>query len=107
MTIVDRYLLFQFFKIFLVCFLSMAGLFVVINVFTNLDEVVLISGTNGGAESLVFDYYGPRVLDFFNRTAGILVLVASVFSIALMQRCLLYTSPSPRDRTRSRMPSSA
>ena len=26
---------------------------------------------------------------------------------ALMQNCLLYTSPSPRDRTRSRMPSSA
>ena len=25
----------------------------------------------------------------------------------LMQICLLYTSPSPRDRTRSRMPSSA
>ena len=27
--------------------------------------------------------------------------------IALADRCLLYTSPSPRDRTRSRMPSSA
>ena len=26
---------------------------------------------------------------------------------ALAQACLLYTSPSPRDRTRSRMPSSA
>jgi len=26
---------------------------------------------------------------------------------ALRIRCLLYTSPSPRDRTRSRMPSSA
>ena len=25
----------------------------------------------------------------------------------LIDRCLLYTSPSPRDRTRSRMPSSA
>ena len=25
----------------------------------------------------------------------------------LYRRCLLYTSPSPRDRTRSRMPSSA
>ena len=25
----------------------------------------------------------------------------------LTERCLLYTSPSPRDRTRSRMPSSA
>ena len=26
---------------------------------------------------------------------------------ALLEYCLLYTSPSPRDRTRSRMPSSA
>ena len=26
---------------------------------------------------------------------------------ALLEDCLLYTSPSPRDRTRSRMPSSA
>ena len=26
---------------------------------------------------------------------------------ALIKDCLLYTSPSPRDRTRSRMPSSA
>ena len=26
---------------------------------------------------------------------------------ALVRTCLLYTSPSPRDRTRSRMPSSA
>ena len=26
---------------------------------------------------------------------------------ARFRRCLLYTSPSPRDRTRSRMPSSA
>ena len=25
----------------------------------------------------------------------------------MLQSCLLYTSPSPRDRTRSRMPSSA
>ena len=28
-------------------------------------------------------------------------------TLALAKRCLLYTSPSPRDRTRSRMPSSA
>ena len=27
--------------------------------------------------------------------------------VALLNACLLYTSPSPRDRTRSRMPSSA
>ena len=31
----------------------------------------------------------------------------TVFGGSLSQACLLYTSPSPRDRTRSRMPSSA
>ena len=31
----------------------------------------------------------------------------SYVSRKLFKRCLLYTSPSPRDRTRSRMPSSA
>ena len=31
----------------------------------------------------------------------------NVIQSDLMDACLLYTSPSPRDRTRSRMPSSA
>ena len=30
-----------------------------------------------------------------------------VYEVATFYTCLLYTSPSPRDRTRSRMPSSA
>ena len=35
--------------------------------------------------------------------AGVVLLVV----LAWLLNCLLYTSPSPRDRTRSRMPSSA
>ena len=34
-------------------------------------------------------------------------LSGQVLAPAAGRRCLLYTSPSPRDRTRSRMPSSA
>ena len=33
--------------------------------------------------------------------------VDSLFNVERIYICLLYTSPSPRDRTRSRMPSSA
>ena len=33
--------------------------------------------------------------------------IAAMFGLDLAEACLLYTSPSPRDRTRSRMPSSA
>ena len=33
--------------------------------------------------------------------------IAGIMELGMIGRCLLYTSPSPRDRTRSRMPSSA
>jgi len=33
--------------------------------------------------------------------------MATLQSTIIINNCLLYTSPSPRDRTRSRMPSSA
>ena len=38
---------------------------------------------------------------------GAFVVVALVVVYSVVSTCLLYTSPSPRDRTRSRMPSSA
>ena len=42
--------------------------------------------------------------DLFLQAEG--VVAAAVEGVAV-DTCLLYTSPSPRDRTRSRMPSSA
>ena len=36
-----------------------------------------------------------------------LIFIHQLNNIEVLEDCLLYTSPSPRDRTRSRMPSSA
>ena len=62
---------------------------------------------NGDAFS---DEMKMRVIDLIKADLGQVDLV--VYSLAAPRRthpktCLLYTSPSPRDRTRSRMPSSA
>ena len=46
----------------------------------------------------------PQVLDF---TVFAIVLATLADVLALYRLCLLYTSPSPRDATLSRMPSSA
>lgn len=86
MTIVDRYLLKLFFKIFLICFVSFTGLFIVIHLFTNIDELSEISDRNGGLPKVLLDFYGPRALDIFNRTAGILVLISAIFSLTMVQR---------------------
>ena len=43
--------------------------------------------------------------EFFNAMHPVDMVIA--LAITKAHTCLLYTSPSPRDRTRSRMPSSA
>ena len=51
-----------------------------------------------------------EMADFFGCSADLLEKSYSEFLLkgrAEQKICLLYTSPSPRDRTRSRMPSSA
>ena len=52
--------------------------------------------------------YEAQGLDFLYKAFQVTDLEAAVKGVrALNISCLLYTSPSPRDRTRSRMPSSA
>lgn len=86
MTIVDRYLLRLFFKIFLICLLSFLGLFIVVHLFTNLDELIEAADENGGLANMLYEFYGPRTLDVFSRTAGVLVLISAIFSLSMMQR---------------------
>ena len=47
MLTIDRYILRSYFKILLICFLSLTGLFVVIDAFGNLDELLKIADKQG------------------------------------------------------------
>ncbi|MEM7453155.1 MAG: LptF/LptG family permease [Planctomycetota bacterium] len=86
MTIIDRYLLFTFLKNFVICLTSFTALYVVIHLFTNLDEVTAAAELSGGMPQFIWEFYGPRALDIFDRTAGILLLFSAVFSFSMMQR---------------------
>ena len=48
---------------------------------------------------------GDPIMEMLNMTQQ--SMTRDDFKNIMSQTCLLYTSPSPRDRTRSRMPSSA
>ena len=70
--------------------------------------VVLAPGLPGTSHATAVDdahIAAARVQ--FVRIHPVLVLDGSGLHRAHLEGCLLYTSPSPRDRTRSRMPSSA
>ena len=51
--------------------------------------------------------YYPRIVAWFNDTEHELFRIIGYPIEQMIKNCLLYTSPSPRDRQKSRMPSSA
>jgi lipopolysaccharide export system permease protein len=86
MLILDRYLLRQFAQNFLGCFISLTLLFVMVDLVGNVDDFQKGAGQNGGFWSIVGEYYSYRTIGFFDRTSGILTLVAAMFTIAMFQR---------------------
>ena len=65
--------------------------------------IFLIAGCSSAASSLADENDGYQA-DSFTKTHGEPILVEG---LPPLMCCLLYTSPSPRDMTGSRMPSSA
>jgi formamidopyrimidine-DNA glycosylase len=51
--------------------------------------------------------HGRQQLKGVLRDQSVVAGIGNAYSDEILHACLLYTSPSPRDRTRSRMPSSA
>ena len=86
MLILDRYLLRQFVQIFLICFISLVGLYIVIDLFGNIDDFLRCAGDHGKLWAIIGAYYGFRSIGFFNQTSGILTLIAAMFTVALFQR---------------------
>ena len=86
MTIFDWYILRLFAKIFLVCFVSIAGLFVVVHIFTNIEEMNNNTQMVGGVTEIARQFYLPRLALFFDQMAALLILVAAIFAYTLLQR---------------------
>jgi lipopolysaccharide export system permease protein len=86
LLIVDRYLLRQFVQSFLICFISLTGLYVVIDGFTKLDEFISYAATEGSLLVVMGQYYAYRTLSFFDSTSQILTLIAAMFTLTWIQR---------------------
>ena len=86
MHIIDRYLLRQFLQTFLICFLSLTGLYIVFDAFTNLEEFVRCGAKCGGVIPFMARHYAFQALGFFDRTGGLLALVSAMFTVSWIQR---------------------
>ncbi len=86
MTKIDRYILFLFLRTVLVCFSSIAGIFIVFHAFTSMDELVKQGQTEGGLVRVMLRYYGPYMLLLFDWTGAIIALMAFLFTVGWIRR---------------------
>jgi lipopolysaccharide export system permease protein len=83
---VDRLLVLGYFKSYLVCLVSLLGLYIVVDLFTNLDDFTGHHSGLGHIVKHIGSYYGYRVTQIFDRLCEVIVLLAAMFTVAWMQR---------------------
>ena len=88
MNIIDRYLLRHFLQTFVICFLSLMGLIVIIDVTTNLQEFVRCGSRpgSGGVLRVIAQHWGCQSIVVFDVTSGFLALVSAMFTASWIQR---------------------
>lgn len=85
-NLLDRYLLRRYWQGFFVTFLALFGLYVVLDVFSNLDE---FGKTNGGGFAVVKEmgwYYLLRACAFFTTVGSLISVLAALMALALLLR---------------------
>lgn len=86
-TQIDRLMIRGYFKSYLICLTSLLTLYVVVDMFTNLDDFVQHNSPGLSAVVIrIASYYGYRVPQFFDRLCEVIVLLAAMFTVAMMQR---------------------
>jgi lipopolysaccharide export system permease protein len=85
---IDRLMIRGYFKSYFVCLISLLSLYIVVDLFTNLDDFILNNGDNslGAVVMRIGSYYGFRIPQFFDRLCEAIVLLAGMFTVAMMQR---------------------
>jgi lipopolysaccharide export system permease protein len=86
MSLLDRLLIRNYLKAYLVCLVSLLSLYIVVDLFTNIEDFV---GHGKGLMNVVKHiafYYGYKVTQIFDQLCEVIVLLAAMFTVAWMQR---------------------
>jgi lipopolysaccharide export system permease protein len=83
---IDWLLIKGYFKAYLVCLVSLLSLYIVIDLFMNLDEFTSRHHGLTAIAQHIASYYGYRLTKFFDQLCEPIVLLAAMFTVAMTQR---------------------
>lgn len=85
-TTFDRYLLGRLLHTFAVFFIAAYGLYIVIDLFTNIDDFQENSGSTVGLFLRIAEYYAYRASEFFEMAGPILIVISVIAVLGLLQK---------------------
>jgi lipopolysaccharide export system permease protein len=85
-TILDRMLFASFLRAYFICLVSTLSLYVVVDLFTNIDDFFQSGRSTVEIATHVLTYYGYRSVQYYDRLCEALALLAAMFTVAWSQR---------------------
>src|SRR5208337_3848956 len=84
--LLDRQLIMSYLKAYVICFVSLLSLYIVVDLFTNIDDFT--QGHRGLLDVVrhITTYYGYRSAQIFGQLSEAIVLLSAMFTVAWMQR---------------------
>jgi lipopolysaccharide export system permease protein len=82
---IDRLLIRGYFKSFFICLISLLSLYIVVDLFMNLDEFTHNHRNFAAVLAHIATYYGYRVAHIYDLLSEVIILLAGMFTVAWMQ----------------------
>jgi len=86
MKLLDRELVRSYVKAYLICFISLLSLYIVIDLFTNIEDYYTKERTLEQVVWHIGSYYAYRTSQIFDKLSEAIVLLAAMFTVAWIQR---------------------
>lgn len=86
MKLIDRALFFAFLRAYLLCLVSLLSMYVIIDLFTKLDDFSEQVHGLVPVVKQIASYYGYQVIRIFDQLCEAIVLLAAMFTVAWVQR---------------------
>lgn len=91
--VLDRYILKAFFTNFIIALLVMIGMYIVLDLFVNLDEFTKVPDETTLQVSLkIVRFYGYNLFLYFSQLAGVVILASACFTLARFHRANEFTA---------------
>ncbi len=86
MKILDKQRYWSFIKAYVICYVSLVGLYVVIDAFSNMDEFSKRADSVTEMFQIMSRYYLVHQSQFFDQLCGVIGMMAAIFTVTWMQR---------------------